>query len=349
MCRAEEFGPPIAWTTAAFRGYGGKTKHWNYTADVLTLTSALLATTRSMKIFASIGVLSLHPAMVARMAATIDDFALPAGNQHHDWLAPGLRTPEMGMWPDGYFEHRYDYATEYAAILQELWTTGVCDFKGKHFELDDCRLGPTPAHHIDICAAGMSPRGRRFSAKFADFNFTRALGPDNIRAVNRELEAAAAEHGLRVKVLTPRTVILDDTDELAYAKVAHYNDGADKEALANQKEHYELDSSGTSSALIASEIKTCQAMDPGNLSTSIGSPRTVARNDDRRRRRPGGGPLDLEYNFRRGVDRFGAIRENSSRRRTSTTRRARRGDAPGFVPRARQDSAGPGRRDGLRP
>jgi pyrimidine oxygenase len=304
---AEEFGFAYGLGMVTFRGYGGKTKHWNYTADVLTLTSALLATTRSMKIFASIGVLSLHPAMVARMAATIDDFApgrlginITTGWHRAEYA-------QMGMWPDGYFEYRYDYATEYAAILQELWTTGVCDFKGKYFELDDCRLGPTPAHHIDICAAGMSPRGRRFSAKFADFNFTRALTPEDIRAVNRELEVAAAEHGRRVKVLTPRTVILDDTDELAYAKVAHYNDGADKEALANQKGHYGLDSSGTSSALIASEIKTHQAIDPDNLSYIIGSPRTVA---NRLNEIAAVGGLEAALfdfdDFRGGLDRFGA-------------------------------------------
>jgi pyrimidine oxygenase len=159
--RAEDLGFAYGLGMVTFRGYGGKSKHWDYTADVLTLTSAVLATTSKMKLFASNGVLSLHPAMVARMAATVDDDDVAPGRLGIN-ITTGWHRAEyaqMGMWPaDDYFSYRYDYATEYATILKQLWETGASDFKGKYFHLDDCQLGPTPAHrHVDDCSPRSLP------------------------------------------------------------------------------------------------------------------------------------------------------------------------------------------------
>jgi pyrimidine oxygenase len=62
-----------------------------------------------------------------------------------------------------------------------------------------------------------------------------------------------------------------------------------------------------SSALIASEIKTHQAIDPDNLSYIIGSPRTVA---NRLSEIAAVGGLEAALfdfdDFREGLDRFGA-------------------------------------------
>ncbi|WP_432519016.1 LLM class flavin-dependent oxidoreductase [Kineococcus sp. SYSU DK006] len=305
--RAEDYGFTLGLGMVTFRGYGGKTQHWNQTADVLTLTSALLATTERMKIFASIGVLALHPAMLARMAATIDDVA-PARlgiNITTGWHR--AEYAQMGMWPgDEYFGYRYDYASEYATILQQLWASGRSDFTGKHFQLHDCQVGPTPAHHIDIAAAGASPRGRRFAAQFADYNFTMADDQASIAAANAELQQAAAPHGRRVRLLTHRTVILDDSDEQARKKIAYYNAGADTEALAQQKGHYALDANGVSSAAAAESIQTYQAIDPDSPTLFAGSPATVATHLNQLAATGGIHGLLMDFDdFRDGLDRFG--------------------------------------------
>jgi len=67
---------------------------------------------------------------------------------------------QMGMWPGSdYFGYRYEYATEYVQIMQELWTKGESDFKGKHFTMNDCKLLPMPSEPIKLIGAGQSGPG----------------------------------------------------------------------------------------------------------------------------------------------------------------------------------------------
>ena len=106
--------------------------------------AGLAAVTSKIKLFASTAVLTLPPAIVARMATTIDSIS---GGRFGINIVSGWQKAEydqMGMWPgDDYFGYRYDYSTEYVQVMKELWATGVSDFKGKHFQMDDCRMKPT--------------------------------------------------------------------------------------------------------------------------------------------------------------------------------------------------------------
>jgi pyrimidine oxygenase len=102
-------------------------------------------------------------------------------------------------------------------------------------------------------------------------------------------------------------VILDDTDAAALAKVAHYNAGADAEALANQRGHYAADATGTSSPAVAAQIRTDEAIDPGSPSFFIGSPRTVAERLNRLATVGGLEAVLFDFDdFGEGLDRFGA-------------------------------------------
>ncbi|UZN04154.1 LLM class flavin-dependent oxidoreductase [Cellulomonas sp. S1-8] len=307
VSRAESFGFSLGLGMISFRGYGGSTEHWDYTSEPVTQTAAVLATTSSMTIFASVGVLSIHPAMVARMAATINDVAPGRFGINITTGWHRAEYAQMGMWPgDDYFGYRYDYATEYATILRELLETGHCDFTGKHFQVEDCRVGFHPENHVPIAAAGASERGRRFAAQFADYNFTMAKDTEGIRAAQAQIHAAAGENGRDVRILTQRSVILDDTDELALKRIEHINAGADSVALANQKGHYAVDSSGTSSAAAEASIATYQAVDPGSASLFAGSPATVARKVNALAAVGGIDGLLFSFDdFGEGLDRFG--------------------------------------------
>ena len=57
------------------RGFGGETEFWDYAHESFTLMVGLAAVTERIKPFASVAVLTLPPAMVARMAVTIDSIA----------------------------------------------------------------------------------------------------------------------------------------------------------------------------------------------------------------------------------------------------------------------------------
>lgn len=70
--------------------------------------------TSKIQIYATAATLTLPPAIVARMASTIDSIS---GGRFGVNLVTGWQKPEydqMGMWPgDDYFASRYDYLTEY--------------------------------------------------------------------------------------------------------------------------------------------------------------------------------------------------------------------------------------------
>ena len=57
------------------RGFGGKTEHWDYNLESFTLMAGLAACTSKIKLFASTAILTLPPALCARMAVTIDSIA----------------------------------------------------------------------------------------------------------------------------------------------------------------------------------------------------------------------------------------------------------------------------------
>ncbi len=97
-------------------------------------------------------------------------------------------------------------------------------------------------------------------------------------------------------------VIMDDTDELARARVAKYNDGVDIEAINFMKSQAALDtqSEGTAAALVGA---TPQAVNDGAV---VGSPETVAEFFRGVKKVHGDGGVMLMFDdFIEGVERFG--------------------------------------------
>ena len=195
--RAEKYGFTFALSMIKLRGYGGVTEHWDYALESFTLMAGLAAVTEEMRLYASVATPTLHPAMVARMAVTIDSIApgrfgvnIVAGWNKSEYQ-------QMGLWPgDEFYDFRYDYASEYVTIMRELWETGRSDFKGKFFTMEDCQCKPMPSGKIPIVSAGASSRGRRFTAEHCDYNFTGAIsGPEGVAEVNQALREEAAKTG----------------------------------------------------------------------------------------------------------------------------------------------------------
>lgn len=176
--KAEEHGLDFALSMIKLKGFGGETEFWDHNLESFTLMAGLAAVTERIKLYASTPILVLPPAIVARMASTIDSIA-PGRfgiNIVTGW-APGEYS-QMGLWPgDAHFGNRYARAAEYVTVMKELWSEGVSNFKGEFYEMDDCVLSPRPADgHIDIVAAGQSSTGIRFAAEHAEYNFILGSG-----------------------------------------------------------------------------------------------------------------------------------------------------------------------------
>jgi pyrimidine oxygenase len=307
--RAERYGLDFALSMIKLRGFGGKSEFWDHNLESFTLMAGLAAVTERIRLYASVAVLTIPPAIVARMAATIDSISHGrfGVNIVSGWAKAEYE--QMGLWPGAaHFAKRYDYSTEYVKILRELWETGQSDFKGEYFQMSDCRLSPRPQAPVKVVCAGQSERGMQFAAEYGDYNFLAGVGmntPTAFARLNAELLAATARTGRDVGAYALFMVIADETDEAAMAKWRHYVAGADADALAWLTGQAGADTT----AAVHSTAKTMalpQSAVNFNMGTLVGSYATVARLLDDVATVPGTKGIMLTFDdFLIGMEQFG--------------------------------------------
>ncbi|MER5171059.1 pyrimidine utilization protein A [Thioclava kandeliae] len=307
--KLDRYNMEFGLSMVKFRGFGGETGYWDAALESFTLTAALAAASKNVKLFASSAILSLPPAVVARMAATIDNVApgrigvnIVTGWQPAEYT-------QQDLWPgDAYFGYRYDYASEYCTILHELWETGVSDFKGDHFTMEDCRMRPIPRNKIEIVAAGQSARGMQFAAEHADYSFTFCTGvntPTAFSGTNAKLAEATQASGRDVGSYVLVMIIAEETDALAQAKWQKYSDAVDTQALSWMAEQSgrDKDASETSSA---KRINLPVGAVNQNTGTLVGSYASVAKMLDEMAAVPGTKGILLSFDdYDTGLDIFG--------------------------------------------
>ncbi|KAI1376728.1 pyrimidine utilization protein A [Hypoxylon crocopeplum] len=307
--KAESYGFDFALSMIKLRGFGGKSEFWDHNLESFTLMSALAAVTSKIKLFASAAILTLPPPIVARMATTIDSVAPGRFGVN---IVTGWQSAEyaqMGLWPgDEYFGYRYDYATEYVQVMKDLWKDGVSNFKGKHFQMDDCKLSPRPKDGVKIVAAGQSGRGIEFASEYADYNFALGAGintPTAFAQATSRLVGAAAKMGREVGSYVLFTVIADETDEAAQAKWKLYNDGADVDALAWMKTQSSKDTKADAHST-AKSLGLPEGAVNLNMGTLVGSFESIARMLDEVASVPGTKGIMITFDdFLEGVENFG--------------------------------------------
>lgn len=231
---AEEAGMEFLLSQVKWRGYGGESKHWDGALESFTLMSALAAVTSKIKLISSVAVRTMNPAVLAKMAATVSDVSegrfvvnIVAGWNKFEYA-------QMGLWSDDdYYLNRYEYADEYLTILKRLWTEDSVTFKGKHFQLDDCRSWPKPAKLPEVVCAGQSEGALAFVARQADYSFIGRMNDtaDQLGDVAKKISDLAAVHGRQVNSLTLLNVIAAETDEQAMAEKALYLENRDEVAI----------------------------------------------------------------------------------------------------------------------
>jgi F420-dependent oxidoreductase-like protein len=136
----------------------------------LTLLSAMAAHTRRLRCgMLVLGVTYRHPAVVAKMAATIDhvsggrlELGMGAGWFELEHEQYGIPFPRIGV--------RMDMLDEACRVLRSLWTQETTTFEGRHFQLKDARLEPKPVQeHLPLVIGGAGERRTlRIAAEHAD-------------------------------------------------------------------------------------------------------------------------------------------------------------------------------------
>lgn len=309
VVNAEKYGFDFALSMIKLRGFGGETEFWDYNLESFTLMSGLAAVTSKIKIFATAATLVMPPAIVARMATTIDSISNGRFGLN---VVTGWQRPEysqMGLWPgDDYFAKRYDYLSEYVHVLKDLWSTGHSNFKGEFFKMDDCQVKPTPSKELDIICAGQSDDGLAFSAKYATYNFVFGKGfntPTAFAPINDRLKAQIEKTGRDVSTLALFMLIAAETDEEAMQKWQSYNEGADLEAIAwlqDQGSKDKKSGSDTNIKHMASSVSPVNI----NMGTLVGSFEKVAAMLDEIAEVKGTKGILLTFDdFVQGVNDFG--------------------------------------------
>src|ERR1700733_3044259 len=107
---AERHGLDFALSMIKLRGFGGPSEFWDHNLESFTLMAGLAAVTSRIKLYASVAVLTIPPAIVARMAVPIDSISHGRFGVN---LVTGWQKAEydqMGLWPgEEHYTRRYDY------------------------------------------------------------------------------------------------------------------------------------------------------------------------------------------------------------------------------------------------
>ena len=285
---AERQGLDFVLSMMKFRGFGGETGFWDACMESFTLMASLASVTERIGLIPTTTILSLHPAYVARMMATLDDVS---GGRAALNIVTGWNKPEyqqMGLWRgDEYYEQRYEYATEYVEILRALWRDGRATHKSPFFDLEDCSCLPTPDHEIPIISAGMSASGRRFVASIGGHNFVMAE-PERVHALAADLREMGDRNGRSVATYALLHLVAEESDEKAHQVCRDIVAGGDVEAILSMVASAQLDTvqDGTTQKLRDSAAELLGG-DPevGNMAfmgypAIVGSYETVARKID---------------------------------------------------------------------
>ncbi|WP_241607605.1 pyrimidine utilization protein A [Rosenbergiella australiborealis] len=307
--RAEHYQFDFALSMIKLRGFGGKTEFWDHNLESFTLMAGLAAVTEKIKLYATAATLVMPPAIIARMAATIDSISQGRFGVN---LVTGWQKPEysqMGLWPgDDYFSQRYAYLTEYVSVLRDLWGSGCSHHQGQYFHMDDCRVSPQPMAKMDVICAGQSDAGLAFSAAHADYNFCFGKGintPCAFKGTVERMNDAANKTGRDVPSFVLFMIIADETEAAARAKWEHYKAGADEAALSWLTEQTQQDKRSDTTTNVRQMADPTSAVNI-NMGTLIGSYAQIAAMLDEIATVPGTGGVLLTFDdFVRGIEQFG--------------------------------------------
>jgi pyrimidine oxygenase len=277
---AERQGLDFVLSMMKYRGFGGASGYWDGCLETFTLMAGLAAATKSIGLFPSVTLLAHHPALCARMVATIDDMS---GGRCGLNIVTGWNKPEyvqMGLWPsDAHYERRYELAADYLNIVKALWRDGRVTHHSEFYQLDDCTVIPFPGRELPIVCAGQSPKGVEFTAAMGDHNFVMAQ-PSRLKAIVDNVKRQSAQHGRTVGTYALLGLVVAPTDAEARGVADRIVAGADQGAIANILASAAMDTNVGGTADRMKEALSLPIED-GNIAfmsfpVIAGSPETVA-------------------------------------------------------------------------
>jgi alkanesulfonate monooxygenase SsuD/methylene tetrahydromethanopterin reductase-like flavin-dependent oxidoreductase (luciferase family) len=133
-----------------------------------TMLAAAAVSTEHVRIGSFVSnVMNRHPAVLARMAATVAELSggrlelgIGAGGHPAEHEAYGIDFPAR--------PERGEHLIEGIEVLRRLFSGGPVDYRGQHYRLDAAHAFPAPDPAPRIILGGETPAGARFAARHAD-------------------------------------------------------------------------------------------------------------------------------------------------------------------------------------
>jgi pyrimidine oxygenase len=269
----ENIGLDFLFWMGKWKGFGGATRFWDHSLEPIAVASAIAACTKRLKLIATINPLLFHPAVAAKVIATIDDVS---GGRFGINVVTGNTLDEieqMGVVPEGYAEWRYEYADEWIRVVKALWSSEQVTFEGRFFKLTNCVSDPKPHQKPApfIVSAGTSDEGVRFGARHSDSMFVGGRP-----AVAAKVRQFAAEEGRKVTISTNAFILPRPTDFEGETELALLRENVDSEAAMNVRRSFDRDKR------VSSEARMAYMKQPTTIgfisgAPIVGAPETVAR------------------------------------------------------------------------
>lgn len=219
---------------ARWIGYGGETDFHGEVLETVTWATALLASTKSITVFATVHTVANHPVVVAKQIATMSQISgqrvglnVVAGWNKPEYDALGLTLPDD-------HETRYGYAQEWFDLVNKVWAEEKAfNWTGKYFNTKGTYGNPRPATLPPIINAAGSPQGREFAVRNANFLFTPAIDLERSKVEIEDLKKKGKVAGRNTDVMTFSHVICRPTEAAAQAEWQRLQDNADWVAVDN--------------------------------------------------------------------------------------------------------------------
>ncbi|QEO14931.1 LLM class flavin-dependent oxidoreductase [Agromyces intestinalis] len=239
---AERIGLDFVMAMAKWRGFGGSTDHWGETIESMTMMAGIAEATERVKIWATVHANMQHPAFAAKVFTTLQQISRGRAGMNIVNGAYADEFEQMGIWDaEMSKDARYRMTEEWTRAVLRLWSEPSVTMHGEFFTLEDCESRPHPDPRPTIISAGRSPQGRAFQAAFADGAFLGAESLDEMRDLSRDVHEKAAAAGREVRTYSMLTIVQDETDAAAEARVIRYGEGLDRTALGNMRRSWGWD------------------------------------------------------------------------------------------------------------
>ena len=223
---AEDLGFEYGLAPARFLASHG----WELQQEAITCTAVLAAQTKKLKLISAIHTGFWHPAMVAKMLATIDVYS---GGRAAIKVLTGWFKEEFRAFGEPWLEHdeRYRRSEEFIQILKGFWTQERFTFKGDFYRINEGWLKPRPVSAPEVFQGGNSKAARRMAAKYSDWYFINGNTVEGVKEQIDEVRALAAAEGRTVKFGLNGFVIQRPTEAEALEQLEAIIAGADPEIV----------------------------------------------------------------------------------------------------------------------